>query len=151
MCEEGRIMRLCACDSDTLDEKNMWILYSTERVIGRFLLPNHRLSALLASFYILASPLWLFALLLMWLLGKPYTAKLLGVFSNSYLILYQLNSFDVFDFEYVPTQGDVLVVYLNGKRHSFRFERGGWVITSKVLISDRSMEKEFVRGSFNNL
>ena len=150
MCEQGRIMRLCACESDILDEKNMWILYSTRRVIGLFLVANQRLSALQAFFYILASPLWLLAFLLMWLLGKPYSSKLLGIFSNSHLILYQLNSFDVFDFEYVPKRGDVLVVYLNGKKHSFRFERSRWVMSSKVLIGHRSIEKEFVRGSLNN-
>jgi hypothetical protein len=151
MCEQGRVMRLCACDGDTLDEKNMWILYSKRHVIGRFLVANDRLRTLQALFYILVFPLWLFAIMILWLLGKLNSSKLLGVFSNSYLILYQLNSFDVFDFEYVPTQGDVLVVYLNGKKHSFRFERGGWVVSSKVLIGDRSIEKEFMRGRFNNL
>lgn len=156
MCEQGKIMRLCACDGSTVDQKNAWKLFSVRNsgpsgpyFVGRFLPPQEQGGLeflVMILFLLLVLPLYLLILLYEFLSQKLTLLFVARFVSEKHNLLYQLNKFNVFDFEYEPENYDTLSIAINNKHYHFEFRRGSWVL-AKTDVSDLLMKRLVAKGA----
>jgi len=142
MCTQGKIMRLCTCDGSIVDQSNKWELcsgrYRRRFVVGSYrgnMVDERGPSTLVILVKLLTLPLRPLLYLLIWLLEfitqKPVLLVVARFISEKHNLLYQLNNFDVFDFEYEPVNTDTLSITVNDKYYHFEFRRGGWVFAKR--------------------
>lgn len=142
MCEQGSTIRLCSCDSKELNPNCMWELYSENRIVGNFIIPEGSFGGILITLIILP-------FLPLYFIFRAFR-KVNIITPRAKEILDQLNKGAVFDFEYVPRDGDVLIIKIKRRKYSFKYStyRGDW-----AKVSNHSIEEEIVltgSGSISN-
>ena len=142
MCEQGPTIRLCSCDSKEINPDYMWELFSERRIIGKFIFPEPSIGDLLIKFLFLSIlPIYFLAIAF---------GKVTFITPQAKKILDQLNNGSVFDFEYVPLDGDVLMISLKKKKYAFKYStyRGEWAKVNKYSVSEKIISKR--AGNISN-
>lgn len=114
MCSSGKFLKLCTCSSESIDPNSIWTLYRgrlKHPIVGSFMPPDASLSQnSYGDFH-----------------SSISERKFLAMFVFSAEILTDLNSYDVFDFEFSAQDGDILMITFKGENYNFEFsQRDGW-------------------------
>lgn len=114
MCSSGKFLKLCTCSSESTDPNSMWTLYRGKRshpIVGSFMPPQAPLGRNVHRIFH----------------SFIRRRKLLAKSAFSSAILTDLNSQDVFDFEFSAQDGDILMITFKEESYNFRFsQHDGW-------------------------
>jgi hypothetical protein len=159
MCDQGPKIRLCTCEQGLLDERSMWVVFrANERMIVGSFQPGRSNPFLPRSLLFLALGAILLSLWIVWItlaaISLALIALLIMISWQKYSFLLSkgierdLNSGNMFDFQFFPREGDLLVIYLADKTHAFKYNRWNkWKLQSDgYLIPDQSKTRTIAKG-----
>ena len=172
VCESQSHIRLCTCASTLDASKSIWVLYSKkERELGRigvYIDPNVGWPVSAApnysgkNFFVsLGLSVFAYVKVLAFVLFIPFIIifyvvhlitvsiakrKLLSFRSVS--ILKDLNNYDVFDFPYQPSVGDVLVIHAHNNVFVFEYSFANKWNTSSLTSKQLAEHKRRINGGF---
>ena len=145
MCNRGRTIKLCTCDTDEIDPDAMWTLYRAGVPYHGHYMPRQTLYSVSPVFIFIPFALIVVVIDLIFFLKAKRFQSL-----RSKMIMEDLNNFDVFDFSYTPQNRDVLHVKYKKEEYFFEYDmvslfstrrsvpsvsKDKWKASSKAVLS----------------